>query len=363
MKKSKKILLIVCGAVIVVPALVAGGYYLHRQAEYKQYQLERVRREEIAQGDAVQWVQKKYGFTPVVEDVNLKMDGSLFSADYTGTAEVWMSEENTLFRVIVGPDDTHCGDDYERKAVAAALNDEIDKILPGAALVRFQFVNKGNDGSIIREKFTGDNLDSILSDMMQTRLQIGYVNTDLTDVPEFPILREHEIFTELLSFDSEHHREQAADTIGWFDSMYWAPVLTGGCFIRPDGNEPFSYQVFDHGDFKTMYRYTENGTPPVVTRETEDIEELIERFHVRNPRTDVPEGQMSEWKICTEGGEFYLFYPAKGDTKAKPVIDAVVERESQNERTYTEHQQMYAHGDYYVLQCRKEPIQRIAIIE
>ena len=361
MKKGKKILLTVCGAVIVVPALAAGVFYLHMRAEHKRYQLERARREEVAQGEAVKWVQDKYGFVPEVTDVNLKMNGSLFSADYTGTAEVWMSYENNLFRVFVGPDDTHRGDDYERDAVAAALNDEIDKILPGAALVRFQFVNKGNDSSIIRERFTGDNLDSILSDMMQMTLQIGYVNTDLTDVPDFPILREHEIFTELLSFDSEHHRAQAADTLGWFDSRDGAPMLTGGCLIRTDGNEPFSYDVIDCGDFKIMYRYNQEGGLPRIT--PEDGDAVISRFRQKYPGTDLPAGTVHGWKIVTDGQAFYLYYPVNGPLSGMRCIDAVDEAELSDETLNSRHSNMYAHGDYYVLECSNNPIHRIAVIE
>ncbi len=357
----KKLLLILIGSAAGLAVLIAGGTYVYLRCAEAGRDREEALRTERAQGDAARWVQEKYGFTPEITDVDLKRDGALFDSYYTGTAIVWASDGDNSFRVLVGEGDEHTGDDYQHQEIEDALLEEVNGILSGGKVLRFEYVNKGNDGSFVRKKFTGDNLKSILPELMQLHLKLGYVNTEFANAPDFPILRDFEIFTEMFSFDSAAHLADALQTEVYFRGEDWAPMLTGGLYVRVDGSEAFSYDVMDCGDFKVMYSYEQEGAPPKVT--LEDGDAVIRRFREQYPNTDLATGTAHGWKVVTGGQAFYLYYPVHGEIPTMRYIDAVVEAETADESTYFQHSNMYAHGDYYVLECNYIPIHRIAVIE
>ena len=197
MTKRKKITLIVCSLVFGIPLLAAAGILTYLAAVRNVREADAAAREEKAKAAAVKWVEEKYGFTPEITDVKLKQDGALFDAYYTGIAEVWAYDGKDHFRVLVGADAEHNGDEYQKQEIEDALLAEVNSILPGGKVLQYDFVNNGNDGTFYHSKFTGDNLREILSETMQNDLKLGYVNTDFANVPDFPILRELQIFTEL----------------------------------------------------------------------------------------------------------------------------------------------------------------------
>ena len=361
MTKRNKITLIICSAIVGIPALLGAGILIYSIVERNALKKDTAIREEQAKAAAVKWVEEKYGFTPEITDVKLKQDGALFEADYTGIAEVWAYDGKDNFRVLVGENDEHTGDEYQKQEIEDALLAEVNSILPGGRVLRYEFVNNGNDGTFYHSKFTGDNLREMLSETMQNHLKLGYVNTDFANAPDFPILRELQIFTELFSFEDEAYLDDAARTEVYFDGEQWAPMLTGGCCVRPDGNEPFSYDVMDCGDFKIMYRYDQTGEPPIIRTENNDT--VIRHFREQYPNSFVFSGTAHGWKICTDSLAFYLYYPVHGEIPLMRCIEAVDEEETADENTYIRHNSMYAHGGYYVLNCNASPIHHIAIID
>lgn len=361
MTKRKKIVLIVCSLLVGIPLLTVGGIFLYLSAEQAARQRDEANRTAAAEKAAVAWVEEKYGFTPEFVDTLLERDGALFDSYYTGAATVWLSDGSDLFRVHVGGDDARNGDNYQQQEITDALLAEVNRILPGGETIRAWFSNIGETDSCFHEKFTGGNLRQLLAEHENMRLVVGYVNTDFAGAPDFPLLRECGVYTELYSFDSEEHRADAIKTELFFDGEDWAPMLTGGLYVRADGNEAFTYDVIDCGDFKVMYSYEQEGAPPKVT--PEDGDAVIRRFREQYPNTDLAAGTAHGWKVVTGGQAFYLYYPVHGEIPSMHCIDAVVETETADESTYFQHSNMYAHGDYYVLECSNTPIHRIAVIE
>ena len=363
----KKLLLILIGSAAGLAVLIAGGTYAYLRCAEADRDRDEALRTERAQGDAARWVQEKYGFAPEIIDVSLEQSGALFDAAYTGNAVVWASDGDVSFRVRVADEEARCGDDYQKQEITDALLQEVNRILPGGESLSAWFSDLGETGCYFHEKYTGGNLRSLLAEHENMRFVVGYVNTDFSDAPDFPLLRECKVFTELYSFDSAHHLQQAKERLGWFEGAQWAAVLTGGCYVRQDGSEPFTYHLTDYDDFRIMYTDSETAAPgtepapPVVT--ADNGREIVARFREEQPRTDLAEGNTRGWKVVADKHAYYLFYPVPEGDEQPLHFEAVIEAESASEQILRYHRNMYRYGDYYVLECSSYPIQRIAVIE
>jgi len=309
---KKKALLMICGAAVSIPALVAGGIFAYVKIADSLKAGAEQRMTAGAEKTAVSMIEEKYGFTPTVLDTKLERDGMLFDSDYTNKADVLLSDGTRNFHAWVDCSEHTVSDrdDYQLEKIADALAEEISKTIPGGMAISLDFMDDDcNTSRMLSVKYDGNNLREVLSDVTQIELTVGYINADFANAVTPDFVKDMGIAVTLVSFDSQAHRSQAASADTKFYLWNYAPEITGYAYIRKDGIEAKTLSVQNHGDFYTMFDLMGGQRGKTFSAAETDSEALVAALL----RESVPrniEPSTKAYQITSDPETYYIYYPA-----------------------------------------------------
>ena len=118
---------------------------------------------------AVQYIEEKYGFTPLVKKSEIDSRSGMFNRQYNGKIIAEMCYNDRIFLVWINEDGTGGCDSYQHEEIQEALLEELKKSTPGIIAVELKSLNDiysidytGFTDCLVSKKFTGDNLSEVL---------------------------------------------------------------------------------------------------------------------------------------------------------------------------------------------------------
>ena len=234
-----------------------------------------------AESNAVNYIEKKYGFTPTVTESILERSSGLFGSTPLTSALVRMSYNGRDFSVYIDGEtkNTEGADNYQQDEIISALTDKINEIVPQLESLRV----RGGEGSGVypnfyncdREYFNnlypvyfdGNNFSEVLGGNLCS-ITADYINADFPELTEsdFDFLPFGKQFGfDLISYRSDEDYLNRPDysEINDFTGIKKHAVLIEESFsFGKDGSEHNEYVLGKHDDF---YYYVSDSTPDTVS--------------------------------------------------------------------------------------------------
>ncbi|MBR1529390.1 MAG: hypothetical protein IJ642_08835 [Oscillospiraceae bacterium] len=207
----------------------------------------------LAEQNAAEWIQKKYGISAQAVSAEVDVDDSgLFYTDYLDEVTVVMQAGGKNFDVHISGTKEHAqgADNYQYDKICAGIMELISEEIPNGTLAYFNYGYL----NLCQAYFDGTNLKEVLSDTSSV-LYVGFVNTDFSeDLPVFDTLMKMNIKASFTSFASEEILREALafDTGGTaFEKYvnYFAPYITNQRYIDYPKNEQRFFKLNTHDNF------------------------------------------------------------------------------------------------------------------
>ncbi|MBQ8614406.1 MAG: hypothetical protein IJ416_09350 [Ruminiclostridium sp.] len=234
-----------------------------------------------AESNAVDYIEKKYGFTPAVIESTLERSQGLFGSTPLTSALVRMSYNGHDFSVYIDgvTKNTDGADNYQQDEIISALTDKINEIVPQLESLRVRggeglgvypnFYNCDREyfNNLYPVYFDGSNFSEVLGGNLCS-ITADYINADFPELTEsdFVFLPFGKQFGfDLVSYRSDEDYLNRPDysEINDFTGIKKHAVLIEESFsFGKDGYEHNEYVLGKHDDF---YYYISDNMPDVVS--------------------------------------------------------------------------------------------------
>lgn len=306
-----------------------------------------------AEENAVEYIEKKYGFTPTVTESILEQSPGLFGGTYLTSAMVRLTYDDKEFSVYIDGEtkNTDGADNYQEDDIISAVTDRISSVTPQLRSLRLRggeglgvypnFYGYDRDyfNNLYSAYFDGNNFDEVFSDTLCS-ITVDYIDADFTELNEkdFDFLTFGSQFgMDMLSYRTEADYENKPDygEISDFASIKkHAILIEESLSFGKNGREHGEYTL---GQCDNFYYYISDNEPETVSFSEVTMPDISnwsgngvidgefvtpaykidnsanERLYIYYPLSELPEKARIATYVKTDEGEKFRVSPLTED--------------------------------------------------